>query len=166
MKIHCTCGASISDSSDLIHNKGYVVPDQDLEDLQSAVEQSKGVSLHSIREHSKTIYQCHECDRLVLEINGKYHFFSADSPGESKYALRSVFGEKWKRHLRGNWADGKGSLWWGGGVKDQHVDFDIQDWDELSKSYFEAFERLKNQEILRSSFLRKNGVVIHEWQSK
>ncbi|WLQ15679.1 hypothetical protein O5O45_07090 [Hahella aquimaris] len=166
MKIHCKCGATISDSSDFIYNKGYVVPDQDLEDLQDEIEQAKKVDLGTIWKYSKTLYQCHECSCLILELNDEYHFFSADIPDKSKYAVRSVFGEKWKRHLRGNWTRGKGSLWWGGGVQDQAFDFDVRDWEEMSNRYFEAFERLKNEGILRDSFLRKDGEMIHEWPSK
>jgi hypothetical protein len=83
MKIHCKCGASISDSSDFIYNKGYVVPDQDLEDLQDEIEQANEVDLGTIWKYSKTIFQCPECSRLILEMNGEYHFFSADSPEKS-----------------------------------------------------------------------------------
>jgi len=166
MKIRCKCGASISDSSDFLYNKGYVVPDQDLEDLQSEIENAKEVDLGTIWKYSKTIFQCHECGCLILELNDEYHFFSADNPDKSKYAVRSVFGEKWKRHLVGNWHNGKGSLWWGGGVEDQGFDFNVKDWDDLSKRYYAAFERLKNEEILRGSFLRKDGDMVHEWSPK
>jgi len=163
MKIHCKCGASISDSSDFIYNKGYLVPDQDLEDLQSEIENTKEVNLGTIWKHSKTMFQCHECGCLILELNDEYHFFSADNPDKSKNALRSVFGEKWKRHLRGNWHNGKGSLWWGSGVKDQGYDFNVEDWDDLLKRYYEVFERLKDEDILRDSFLSKDGDMVHKW---
>jgi hypothetical protein len=46
-------------------------------------------------------------------------------------------------------------LWWGGGVQDQHFDFDVRNWDELSKRYFEAFERLKMKEYFGTHFLEK-----------
>ena len=166
MKIRCKCGASISDSSDFIYNKGYVIPDQDLEDLQDDIEQANEVDTSTIWKYSKTIFQCDECSSLILELNDGYHFFSAQTPEKSKYAIRSVFGEKWKRHLRGNWIGGKGSLWWGGGVQDQAFYFDLQDWDDLSTRYYEAFERLKNDETLRDAFLRKDGEMIHKWPPK
>jgi hypothetical protein len=146
-----------------MYNKGHVVPDQDLYDLQSELEHAKEVSLGTIWKYSKTIFQCHACSRLILELNGEYHSFFADDPEKSKFAVRSVFGEKWKRGLRGNWHNGSGSLWWGGGVADQSFDFKIENWHDLSRRYFEAFERLKNDEVLRDSFLRKDGVMVHEW---
>ena len=163
MKIHCKCGSSVSDSSDFLYNKGYLVPDQDLEDLQGELEESSEVDLGTIWKYSKTIFQCGECGRLILKLNNEYLFFSADEPEKSKYAIRSVFGENWKRHLRGNWCNGKGSLWWGGGVMDQGFDFDVRSWDDLSERYFEAFERLRGNEVLRNSFLRKDGEMVHEW---
>lgn len=146
-----------------MYNKGYVVPDQDLEDLQHELERAKEVDLGAISNYSKTIFQCSECSRLILDLNGEYHTFFADDPDKSTYALRSVFGEKWKRHLRGNWHSSRGSLWWGSGVTDQGFDFEIENWADLSKRYFEAFERLKDSEILRDSFLRRDGVMVHEW---
>ena len=169
MKIKCKCGAKIFDSTDFMSNKAYLVPDQDLEDLQSLqseVEKSPEIDLDPISKYSKTIYQCYECNRLILELNNEYHFFSADGSDKSKNALRSVFGEKWKRHLRGHWTNGKGELWWGFGVEDEGLDFDINSWDELSKRYYEVFERLKSNDLLRDSFLRKDGEMVHEWPPK
>lgn len=166
MKIYCKCGSPISDSSDFLYNKAHLVPDQDIEDLQNAIEQSRAADLDTIWKYSKTIYQCAECDRLILKLNDEYHFFGADEPEKSKYAVRSVFGESWQRPLRGNWSNGKGSLWWGGGVEDQGFDFDIKSWDDLSQSYYEAFERLKDNRVLRDSFLQKDGEILHEWPEK
>jgi len=166
MKIYCKCGATISDSSDFAYHKGYVIPDQDLEDLQCEAEKSPELDLSTIWKYSKTIFQCHECSCLILELNNEYHFFSADDPEKSQYAVRSVFGEQWKRHLGGNWYNGKGSLWWGGGVEDQSFDSNVKNWDELSERYYEAFERLKSNDILRGSFLRKEGEIVHEWPPK
>jgi hypothetical protein len=164
MKIRCKCGALILDSTDYINNKGYVVPDQDLEDFENEVGKVEEEDLlETILKYSKTIYQCYECSRLILELNNEYHFFSADDPDKSESALRSVFGEKWKGCLRGNWFDNKGTILWDGAIEDEIFDFNMRDWDELSKRYFEAFEKLKHLEILRDSFLRKDGEMLHQW---
>ncbi|HMW46724.1 MAG TPA: hypothetical protein PK011_00115 [Marinagarivorans sp.] len=166
MKIMCKCGSSIWDSSDYLHDKGHLIPDQDLEDLTEKIERSPGSASSTIWKHSKTIFQCADCACLILGFNNEYHFFSAHEPEKSKNAIRSVFGERWKRPPRGNWCNGKGSLWWGFGVIDQSADFDVASWDELFEKYHIAFERLKNNELLRDSSLSKDGVIVHEWSAK
>ena len=93
MKIYCKCGATISDSSDFAYHKGYVIPDQDLEDLQCEIVKFPKLNLGTIWKYSKTIFQCHECSCLILELNNEYRFFSAADPEKSQYAVRSLFSE-------------------------------------------------------------------------
>lgn len=160
-KIRCVCGEVLHDSSDFLSYKGYLVADQDYEDVAVAMEHSGRSS--AFRQTSKTFFQCHSCARLILDLPGGLHFFSADDPTKSQKVLRSVHGEKWKRHLRARWDKGAGEIWWGFGVEDEGFESGIGSWDELKARYQTVFERLRSQELLRDSFLKRDGEYEHKW---
>ncbi|MGP4029326.1 hypothetical protein [Actinomadura sp. 3N407] len=36
-------------------------------------------------------------------------------------------------------------------------------WDDLERRYFEVFERLRGEDLLRSALLRRAGRTVHRW---
>lgn len=152
MKIRCQCGYLIVDTSDFIAYKGYIVPDQDIEDFEEG-------SNTQIYEKSRIIYQCESCGRLAVDIDNEIYFFTPEI--SMKKVLSSVEGEKWKRNLRGHWKENYGEIWFDG-IHGEYIE-NIKNYEEAWQKYVEIFKRLKSQNILRNAFFSKNGKVIHKW---
>lgn len=166
LKIICPCGNPISDSTDFISYKAHLIADQDTEDMESSFG-ANGISfLNILFKYSRAIYQCSQCHRLLLLHKDGLCTFSPDEPKLSQNLLRSVEGERWKRHLRGHWRGGKGEVWWGFGVNDEGYETEFDTWEKVESRYFEVFNRLKSQNILRESFLKKDGETLHQWPDK
>ncbi|OVE81624.1 hypothetical protein BVY03_03210 [bacterium K02(2017)] len=166
MKIVCPCGDNVVDNSDSMPYKAYLIADQDEEDMVTNFGDENEKNWEIFSHYSKPIYQCETCARLLIQQGQQVLTFCPDKPKDSARILRSVEGENWKRHLRGNWRNGKGEVYWGFGVEDEGFEADFKTWEELESKYFEVLNRLESKLLLRDSFLKKDGQFIHQWPQK
>ena len=166
MKFICPCGNQIFDSTDFISYKAYIIADQDIEDMVKTFGSNEILNFETFRKYSRVVYQCNQCHRFILPHNEEVLTFSADKPQLSNKLLRSVEGENWKRHLRGRWLNGKGEVCWGFGVDDEGFETEFDTWEKVELKYFEVFNRLQSKNIIRDSFLSKDGKILHKWPEK
>jgi hypothetical protein len=103
MKMHCECGAIITDQTDDLPYKAYFVPDQDWIGFTDAIDQIvSAVATGNMTTHdaeaavsrvhltkSRTMYQC-KCGRLlVADVQGKMNIYAPTSDADSRQILRS-----------------------------------------------------------------------------
>lgn len=97
MKIDCPCGNEISDNTDALPCKGYVLADEDffpvLDKLDSVIENvsaaqetvgtAKRDAQHALISKFRGIWVCRDCGRIALDdAQCQLHWFS---PDESKF---------------------------------------------------------------------------------
>jgi hypothetical protein len=129
MKIECSCGNLIVDSTDYQSNKAHLLADQDYLDLIGAItariemlmasigkaageREARQVSersiqsIHELAGHymRRSLYQCTERGCLFVD-DEKLHLqsFVPENKTVPHNLMRSVKGEKWQRPLRGRW---------------------------------------------------------------
>lgn len=163
MKIHCSCGKTIHDSSDCQSFKASIIAEQDEEDFIAEGFKGEEQASDAFIKFSKTLYQCDECGRLILDAGGRLLMFKPESTDYPLNILRSVEGEQWRRHLRGKWDGSQGEVWWGFGVDDEGFMGELSSKEDVEKMYFEVFNRLVSKKILRDSFLSIENKVVHSW---
>jgi hypothetical protein len=138
MKIHCVCGYSISDTTDMIEYKARLIPDQDFYDLmdrifsearsllsaakpyvdtldyKQALDALRNAISEPLWEYTREMWQCEQCGRLYLEGEGPYvHPFKPEEDPFPRGLLRSTAGDLWKRSMGANWFTRahQGELW-------------------------------------------------------
>jgi hypothetical protein len=76
----CPCDYCITDRSDNLSYKGYIIPDQDFEVVIEGIEKSSDG--YSPFDYMLEIYQCPKCNRIHMSRDWK-HFvsFSPDEDG-------------------------------------------------------------------------------------
>lgn len=170
MKFKCPCGHVIGDQTDFLPYKGYLIADQDWEDLFEAVDAPATETPRHDWWPSlfRTVYQCAECQRLFIEDRDfDLVCFEPQSEENTEHFLGSIAGPKWKRVLVGRWYDVPVVKTAPKGVIDySHFETEQElhnEWDAMEKAYYECFERLKREKILRFALLRKNGDLLHDW---
>lgn len=183
MHFYCTCGNRISDTTDFLSNKAAIMANQDEVDFFDAVERevkdeqiTKEECLDRILFHhmgkylNRNMYQCSMCGRLYVE-DTSYHFHVFVPEGEvNKKLLTSAEGESWKGFLRGDWSDEKSEWRDYQGYIDVNVNTSLQgisffhDKEEFQKRYYEMFEQLKQEGIIRSAVMKVNNHWIHHWE--
>ncbi|MDD9271904.1 hypothetical protein ACFPES_33235 [Paenibacillus sp. GCM10023248] len=93
----------------------------------------------------------------------------------NKKLLQSALGEKWKGLLFADWVDevpvwrpSKGYIHNLTNLRSSHghlvANGQYQDWDRLEQDYYQLFNELKDQNVIRSSRLTKNNIEIHSWK--
>lgn len=98
-KIYCPCGACIPDISDHQSFKGYILSDKQLFPLYDLADELIGSS-HPDKEElcmtfrsevgggyirMKTVYQCFECGRLLIEDeNGEFTVFAPEGHNDTR----------------------------------------------------------------------------------
>jgi hypothetical protein len=164
MKFACSCGHVISDGTDYLRYKAYLISDQDIYDALEMSDRGSGDWWPTL---TRTMYDCEKCGRVwIYDHAGLLQSFLPES--RSPHFLSSIAGIKWKRILRGSWTDKpilrtlpRGFLSW------THLDDadrrTFEEWAELESEYFKVFESLRSEDLLRDSLLKRNGEVIHAW---
>ena len=94
MKLHCPCGAVISDSTGGLPRKGHLIPDQEWVSIHNALEKAiddamarrTGAEAAFMQVHlifgdaSRLVYQCRECGRLFVDDRQhKTHIYAPSS---------------------------------------------------------------------------------------
>lgn len=181
MNFLCECGHRITDTTDYLSYKAYLISDQDwfdfLDEIDSAIERSgptaedKEKALMKIRMLSinltKTVYQCQKCGNLFFDNDlPQFEMFRGCNSDVNKKLLQSAKGDKWQGFLYGVWVDNKpdwsetnGYICAANIIEGKQYD----SWEALEKDYYSIFNELKNKSVLRSSSLKKNEVAIHTW---
>jgi len=161
MKIECKCGNYIVDQTDMLRNKAILIADQDWFDFLESVKETG----HDDLELSRKLYECDECGRLyIYDQNGGLNCFLPED--ESHNILASMDGDNWKRSLFGGWWKASTAIRTQKGyVECEGEDtYESTEWSDIKKVYFEMFERLKDENRLRSALLRMDGENIHSWK--
>lgn len=163
MKFSCTCGYVTSDQTDYLPYKGYLLADQDINDVLDSPE---GVS-NSFGRAARIAYECVRCGRLFIEDqSGVLMAFVPETRKE--HFLSSIHGSQWKAPLRAIWSDvpvmhgfSKGFLECDRGAEPHHRTF--SDRNELERAYYEMLDLRRSEGTLRDALLRRNGAIIHQW---
>ena len=185
MHFYCECGECISDVTDHIPNKAHIIADQDWFDLFSKINSEFDIIVNKhdqieeiidkiidlLWHTSKDIYQCEACGRLYIEDGeGHFHIYEPVSHIVSKKVLRSIKGEKWQGFLYGDWEDVKpvwrsahGYIWIECNVEDEPISREYDSFEVFQKAYYELFDKLKKENILQSSQLKRNNKELHYW---
>lgn len=164
-KFQCVCGNIISDNTDFISYKARFVSDQDYFDLCDEIENKDFYKQSaSLIKYLNDIYQCSQCQNIIFFKNNERFDFQPLEKQQKPTVLKSVLGDKWKGVMTANFYDGKGDIWWytnvDGGFK-QRLSL-----DELKEIYYKKFEELQKADLLRSSFLRVEGEIIHDYDAE
>lgn len=187
MHFYCNCGNRISDTSDFLSYKGYLLADQDEEDYYDAIEQeiknekitkdecvSNIVINLGVDYLGRALYQCKDCGRLFIEDESGENFYTFVPEGEiNKHVLNSKEGENWKGFLFAEWYDEKPSWMDYNGYIEIMINKSFEkenlcftNKEAFQKAYYELFERLKEEGIIRSSIMKMNKEWIHNWNLK
>ena len=170
MKIRCVCGGLIVDQTDFQRNKAYLIADQDWFDVldeaaDAADEEGREADGGLLLELSREMWQCRDCGRLYIDDRtGTLHRFEPAETTVPRDLLASSRGARWRGNLRGRWQEQakSGELWWQCGDDDSGWE-QFTSGEELERRYQEEFRRLLDLDILRSSFLRVDGEMAHQW---
>lgn len=183
MHFWCGCGNRISDTTDMLSYKGYILADQDLDDLYCKIEDAimspepdrkKVVAqfFSDIIDIDKTMYQCPKCGRIF--IDGEARLLNAFRPEEGcteRRLLQSTKGELWQGFLYAEWDDEKPEWSEHHGYVSPIVNIQynipgFDDYDAFVAKYYEVFEELKEKGIIRSAHLKRNRQVLHSWNAE
>lgn len=167
MRFMCECGHLITDTTDFLPYKAYMISDIDWEDYWEAHErEALGKPLGSYQDpmrYEQSFYQCEECGRLYFDDPDDPSRFIAFVP-ENKVAMVTgpSEGDKWKGFLRGYFFGGHGHVCWHHATGEEYRDFD--DYGEL-KAFFDAeLERLQSEGAIRSAWINKDGeAAVFKW---
>jgi hypothetical protein len=162
-KLVCTCGHTLIDQSDFISYKAHVLADQDYEDFYDDIEKKIDEDLPARTiKYFMEIFQCINCSNLIIFKNmNRYDFVPADKD-HSRNLLCSSMGAAWKGTMSANYKDGIGEIYWYTNYETgfrQNIEL-----EELISLYQAKFTELSNLNILRTSFLRVNGVIQHQFE--
>ncbi len=185
MHFYCTCGYRISDTTDFLSYKAYMLADQDQDDFFDGMEKlikddslsreecaERVVIRHANDYLKRNIYQCPQCGRIFIEDNEengfKLHIFAPEGDVNKKL-LTSAKDTKWKGFLHAEWNDKKfewreshGYIFVNTNVPhDEDLSFD--DKEAFWKRYYELFEELKAEKLIRSALLIENDKWLHSW---
>jgi len=162
MKLPCSCGSVISDTTDFLPNKGHFIADRDWEDFVTSIVPPYRIDISLVRY----CYQCKDCGNLYMQSPQQPGLFHAFTPvGKYPPVLQSSKGDAWRAPMIGYWDDrSKGSLWCDAeGGADYRI---YTDWDQLENAYYSLFDKMRKLDRIRHSILRKNGVDLHTWDLK
>ncbi|MFE6078236.1 hypothetical protein ACFVQB_27650 [Paenibacillus sp. NPDC057886] len=183
MHFYCNCGNRISDITDYLSYKGYVIADEDqfdfLEEIDRAIEESgpspkeKEDALMKVRrlwgDLTRSVYQCPECGTVYFDNHkNELKGFTRGDENTDKTLLRSAKGDAWPGFIYGDWVDEKPE-WREKGYIDATSLSEMkiyEDWDSLKSDYYVLFHELKEKNLLRSGILKKNGEWIHSWSGR
>lgn len=182
MHFYCTCGNRISDTTDFLSYKAAIMANQDEQDFFDEIEKEikdeqitreecvdRVLLQHTGKYLNRNMYQCSQCGRLYVE-DATYNFHVFAPEGEaSKQLLTSVEGEKWKGLLWGEWDDEKPEWREHHGFLEVNTNKPLpgvifeDDKEEFQKKYYEMFEKLKQEGVIRSASLKINKQWMHRW---
>ena len=177
MHFYCKCGCRISDTTDYLPYKGYLVADQDWFDiwdklnelvLSEAADREKQFDELFFSDMSRTVYQCPQCGNLYLEGEGNQLIGFAAEEGTDTHLLESRLGENWKGMLyayweekTGDWNPHKGTIFVEVNGKNRNTYF-YEEYEEFEKEYCRLFHELKDI-CLRGASLRVENARVHSW---
>lgn len=114
MKIGCLCGATISDTTDFLPNKGYLLADQDWGELTDRAD-DQIPSAETVWLKARAIYQCTSCGRLTFDdpVTKQLIWFKPEIDPRG-HALGSVDGDAFRANVMATWrsANDAGDLSW------------------------------------------------------
>lgn len=114
MKIGCLCGETISDTTDALPNKAYLLADQDWTALTNCSE-DEVPDAEAVWRKTREVYQCTSCGRLTFDdpVTKQLIWFKPEIDPRQR-ALGSVDGNAFRADLVATWRDvaGNGELFW------------------------------------------------------
>lgn len=168
MKIECRCGYIISDSTDCLPDKAYLLADQDLGAVYDG-HNDAAARFEAVRELMQCTYQCFACGRLCIDAGTRGLLWFIPEGGRHERALGSVLGRSYKVFLRARWTSShslgpRGEVFWGssGDLPGGFEDFASPDAVEVR--YAEVKRELMAEGRLRDARLMVDGEVRDQWQ--
>lgn len=167
MRFLCECGHLITDTSDFLPYKAYMISDVDWEDYWEAHErEALGKPLGPYQEpmfYEQSFYQCEECGRLYFDDPDDPRRFISFTPEDKAVMVTGPSeGERWKGFLRGYFYGGHGHVCWHHATGEEYHEFD--DYGELKAFFDGEFERLRREGAIRSAWINKDGeTAVFKW---
>lgn len=163
-KITCICGNVIADQSDSIKWKARFIADQDYDDFLDVIDEPDSIEKRTVlHKVFHEIFQCSNCSSLIVFRNNQRQgvFFQPIDLGISKEIFRSSYELEWKGFLSANFTNEKSEIFWYTNIESgfRHS----LKLDELRDLYTEKFAYLSKLKVLKTSFLRINGELEHEF---
>ncbi|MGV3611403.1 MAG: hypothetical protein ACO1N0_10665 [Fluviicola sp.] len=163
-KIYCECGGVIFDQSDMNRWKARFIPDQDYDDFMEVLDQPDSIEKRKVIHHVfHELFQCSECSALILLRNDNQEgvFFEPNDREAAKEILQSGYGSGWKGFMSANYYHEEGTISWTTNIESGYRrNLTLE---ELREFYAQKFEELSALDVLRSSFLRIEGTIEHEF---
>ena len=160
MRFLCECGHLITDTSDFLPYKAYMISDVDWEDYWEAHErEALGKPLGPYQE--PMFYE--ECGRLYFDDPDDPRRFISFTPEDKAVMVTGPSeGERWKGFLRGYFYGGHGHVCWHHATGEEYHEFD--DYGELKAFFDGEFERLRREGAIRSAWINKDGeTAVFKW---
>ena len=172
MHFGCKCGNRISDTSDNLPYAARLVADVDCEDYWEAWERrGRGQALGNLMDpfdYEQTIYQCEECGRIWFDDPEDPAYFISFVPEDKNVMITGpAEGKKWKGYIYGfsdlgmEHSIGSCFTCWHNGAQREERSFDT--YEEMRAYFDEKVEELKEQNLLRSAWINKDGETIFHW---
>lgn len=172
MRFRCKCGNTISNTSDKLPYAASVVADVDLEDYWEAWERKgRGQALGNLLDpidYEQTIYQCEECGRIWFDDPEDPSRLISFMPEDKNVMVTGpIEGAEWKGYIYGfsdlglDCTFGLCYASWNNGARTERHDF--KTYEEM-RSYFDSkVNELREQNLLRSAWINKDGETIYRW---
>jgi hypothetical protein len=161
MRLACSCGSVIVDTTDFLPDKAHLIADRDWEDFLASTEPPRRIAF----SHVRNCYQCAACGTLYVEDPQQPDSFHAFVPvGKNVSVLQSSKGAAWRAPMGANWFDNSNNGWLFCSADDVCMHRSYDNWIELEAAYYALFQKMQNENRIRHSFLRRNGITLHSWQ--
>ena len=170
MHFTCVCGQVISDTTDRLRNKAYLLPDQDWFLIAANARIADALDIYGLLRNMRRIYSCYACGRLAIPdpVTDSFLWYLPELD-DRRPALGSTYGDSYKVRLIGTWRSDLmvGSLRWDklGGGNDRSVER-FSEKAAFMQRYFDSFQRLTSENNLSSACLRDDSAVVHLWEER
>lgn len=171
------CGGHgcIWDSTDHEQWAMHIVSDVDAEDYWEAwMRKGRGQDLGPLMDpldYERSLYQCPECGRLLVEsrdMPGRFYLFVPENEG-GPIVTGPAEGARWRRFLAGRFEPGDpGFASRGPGCVREHTGDDrechyFKTLQEAKDFFFERVQQLKKDDLLASATFSEFGKVTYRW---
>ena len=184
MHFLCACGYCFHDNSDALSFKGYILADQDEDEMwnirgraEKPHDDTIDIASDVMNLLHRAMYQCPECGRMYIEdAAAKYELvrFTPCEHGEpipdvNRKMLLSAHGDKWRGYLYAQWEDPKPDYCEHKGIifpicNLQFDDLSFDDFSAFEKRYFDIFRAMTEKNILHRARMTVNRETRHSWE--
>lgn len=171
----CHGGGRIWDSTDHEPWAMHIISDVDAEDYWEAwMRKGRGQDLGTLMDpldYERSLYQCPECGRLLVESQddpGSFYLFVPENEG-GPIVTGPAAGDRWRHFLSGHFdPNDPGFARMGPGCVIEHTGKNwehsyFETLDETKRYFFKRLEELRQGDLLESAVLSEFGKATYRW---